>query len=228
MALSMPTDLASKSTIPASARLAFASYLSERAVPLAIAESIGIRIIDSAAAAQVMGFSLPQAYWLYIPYVDEDGRVVQHRVRRLGSAPTHDKARFLSPAGVAVEPYFPPPPLVEAEVWRDPRQTVAICEGPVKAVAMCAAGFPAIGLAGALAGGHDVEAWKAGNAKLHSVLQRRLVVRGRKVILVFDDDRTEYASVALGEALLGRAFLSAGADVRCAAINDTDGQSHGA
>jgi hypothetical protein len=224
----MSTDSNVNLTTSEAARLAFETYLSERAIPRTTAESIGIRVIDSAAAAQFMGFALPAAAWLYIPYYDEDGKVVQHRVRRLGPAPIQEKARFLSPAGVAVEPYFPPPPLVQAEMWRDPGQTVAICEGPLKAVAMCAAGFPAIGLAGALAGGHDVEAWKAGNAKLHTVLQRRLVVRGRKVILVFDDDRTEYASVALGEAILGRALLIAGADALCAAINNVGRLSHGA
>lgn len=224
----MSTDSNVNPNTSEAARLAFETYLSERAIPRTTAEAIGIRVIDSAAAAQFMGFALPAAAWLYIPYYDEAGNVVQHRVRRLGPALTQDKARFLSPAGVSVEPYFPPPPLVEAEVWRDPRQTVAICEGPLKAVAVCAAGFPAIGLAGALAGGHDVEAWKAGNAKLHAVLQRRLVVRERKVVLVFDDDRTEYASVALGEAILGRALLIAGADVLCAAINNVGRQSHGA
>jgi hypothetical protein len=223
----MSTDSNVNPNTSEAARLAFETYLSERAIPLATAESIGIRVIDSATAAPFMGFALPAAAWLYIPYYDEAGKVVQHRVRRLGPTPTQEKARFLSPAGVAVEPYFPPPPLVAAEVWRDPGQTVVICEGPMKAVAVCAAGIPAIGLAGALAGGHDVEAWKAGNAKLHTVLQGRLVVRGRKVILVYDDDRMEYASVALGEAILARALLSAGADVRCAAINNTERQNHG-
>ena len=99
-----------------------------------------------------------------------------------------------------------------------PQRELYILEGPIKALAFCAAGLPSIGLAG-VDTGHDVDLWRSRKiARLHEELLARVVWRGRTVTIVFDAGRETNPMVAHGESRLALALKNEGATVRVAAL----------
>jgi len=129
-----------------------AKYLLDRSIPLALAHSIGARSMTRQEVALILNRqadSLPSG-GLSLEYPQSPGfwRV------RMDNA---ERGKFLTRQGLPVLPYVPPPSISPSAAWMDPAVEVTLVEGPWKAIALCAAGFLTIGLAGCNAGGHDAE-----------------------------------------------------------------------
>ena len=196
-------------------------YLTKRAVPLQLAEAAGLKSVTPTEGALLLGLEYAlRSGGLAIPYFERD-ELLGWRVR-LDAPGTDEKGKeknkFLAAPG-QVWPYIPPPAILQGRVWESVDESIHVVEGPVKALALCADGLPAIGLGGVTAGGHDAKLYKkTGEPRVHPLLQRRVALQGRDVVLVFDAGRVSNPNVADGEALNAAALRNAGAHVRVSAL----------
>ncbi len=197
-------------------------YLAQRAVPAVVARADGLRSVTAVDGAKLLGFDKPlRSGGLAIPYL-EKGSADAWRVRM--DDPGEDGPKFLTAAGQHVRPYFPPS--LSAKLLKGKDASIVIVEGPIKALALTAAGLPSIGLGGVTAGGPDSELWKEkGQLTPHGDIQRRLRLQGRPTTILFDAGRLKNPMVAIGEAMLAAAFRTAGAVVNVAALPLGSGQA---
>lgn len=215
----MPTDSSFDFTTTAINAL-HEAYLAVRGVSLAIAVSAGLRSLTRDDVAAKLERNSAPCGGLLIPYRRGEAPPHYFRIRLDPDAP-QGTPRFLSPRG-AVSPYFPP--AVLDAIWKG-TETIHIVEGPIKALALTAAGFPSIGLGGANAGGHDSARYKeTGELRPHPDFVARVTIKNRSVVLVFDAGRVDNPMVALGEAMVARAFLNAGANVMVAPLRLANGE----
>lgn len=175
-----------------------AEYLQERAVELSFAVQAGLQSVDAETGAHVLGLSGPlESGGLAIPYPACD--YVRVRMDSGG-------AKFMSPVDKSVPIYVPPGcPIASVE-------SLAVVEGPVKALSLQGHGIHAIGL-----GGTGTCLTTDGDRRLNESWGA-LTVRGRRIVIVFDSNRTTNPNVARDEARLAIALERAGADVRLAAL----------
>ena len=218
-----------------------ARYLMERSVPLELAIRMGIRTISQCEMQH-----LPEEWglkWkslpclaLLIPYKAATDGIPRFRLRlheteivRQPSPGSHHGEmvskypRFLATSAPVV-PYIP----IRRRLRQDASRPLFICEGPIKALALCAHGFLAIGLGGVEAGFHDVPDWRQGKHLALNADMAGIMWKDRRVYLVSDAGRVSNPAVARGEAKLGRVLLEAGADVRLVELSLTaDGRDQG-
>ena len=214
----MSTDSTNDSSTPQINAL-HAAYLALRAVSLAVAVAASLRsLTKEEVAARLQRDSAPCG-GLLVPYMNGDAAPYYVRVRLDPDAPP-DAPRFLAPES-DVRPYLPP--TVANSVWSG-TETIFFTEGPIKALALSEAGFPAVGLGGASAGGHDADRWRDHKElRLHPDLLQRINLKQRQVVIVFDAGRANNEAVAYGEAMLTIALQHAGAVVRTVALPLLDG-----
>lgn len=186
-------------------------YLAARAVGTELATRAGLRSVDAREAGRLLGFDgAATSGGLAVPYFDEEGRILTHRVRL-------EPGEWRTPQGSA-RPYLPPPGVVPEEVWRT-TTPLAVVEAPVKALALCQVGVPTWALGGVTAGGHDTcERGPLGHTLSHPDLQRRMLLDGRSITVVFDAGRVLNPMVALGEAYLAKVLAAKGVEVRIAEL----------
>lgn len=176
-------------------------YLAARAVSAECARRNGLRFVDAGQHGQhPAGLAIPHRAWR-APH-----QALGCRIRR------REGARFWVNR---VVPYFPPS-VLEA-TWLDTAVPLAVVEGPVKALALVALGYTAIGLGG-VATGHDPEQLRhQRTVDLHPAFDN-MPQKGRSVVLVMDANRAYNHDVMEGEARLALAFKSQGANVCVAAL----------
>ena len=177
---------------------AHVEYLSQRAVPVALAERASLRTVDGERAARLVGFarSLPCTA-LAIPYPDVTPAYVR---LRLDEPECLGGARYLAPKDRPVPLYVPP---------GDDAQPLLVVESPIKALALMAAGYTAVGLGGTgttLTKGDHEHSWKA------------VRLAGREVVIVFDANRLTNPNVARDEARLAVALEHSGALVKVTSL----------
>ena len=187
-------------------------YLRARAVPVNVAVKAGLRSVSAEEAGRLLGRRGPTASpGLAIPYPD----ISPPRWRVRLDQPANG-ARYLCETGLEVPIYLPP-----IEGGED-RPTI-IVEGPVKALALAAAGFRAVGL-----GGTSTTLTKDEEPRRLNESWKGAAVRNKAVVIVFDSDRTANRSVARDEAALAIALETDGAKVRVAVLPaGPDGKSWG-
>jgi hypothetical protein len=191
------------------------AYLHERAVPHDIAKACGLSSLTKHQIEYLLARDgANTSDGLGIPYKGHGE--ISWRVR-LDEVPDQEKKnRWRWSKGEAVRPYFPP--CIPAEVWQDVAEPIIITEGPIKSLAVWAAGHVSIGLAG-MDTGHDPKPWQERRiAKLRDELLERVALQGRKVIIVADAGRMLNPMVANGEARFALALKNAGAVVYVAAL----------
>lgn len=121
---------------------------------------------------------------------------------RLDRPEANGDVRYLTRKGSEI------PPFVLRTVDRASRDAVNIVEAGLKALSMCAHGFPStVGLGGVSAG-----AFLQGTRDLHPEL-RAVIPAGRRVNILFDANRLVKVQVAAAEARLACGLRAAGADV---------------
>lgn len=174
-------------------------YLSRRGVSLDWALAAGFRSVGSNEVLRLLERRRFVGSGFVIPFTPN------YNVVRL-DFPT-DGRKFLYPGNTATRPYLPPQ--TPDEVWRNAAHPLVVCEGPVKAAALSAAGIPAIGLAGATGGGHDAQLRReAGQLALHPALASINWV-GRRVAVMLDSDAATNPTVRIGERLVAGALTNA-------------------
>lgn len=189
------------------------AYLSERGVPHDIAVAARLSSLSSHQIDYLLSREKHiSSGGLGIPYHTYPGQPeISWRVR-LDEVPDQKKSgRWRWTRDEPVRPYLPP--MIPADVWQDTTVPIVVVEGPIKALAVWAAGHVCIGLAG-VDTGHDAKlSQEYRTVRLHPELLARVVWRGRRVIVVFDCNRETNPMVAWGEARFCTALRHAGADV---------------
>jgi hypothetical protein len=186
-------------------------YLKVRAVGLDVAEEADLRSVSQDRGAELLGRRQPlPATGLAIPYpnVEPD----YWRIRLDGGS-----VRYMAPRGREVPLYVPPG--VDC-AGSDPLHVV---ESPIKALALTAAGFPAVGLGGT---GTTLFKDSGGGRRLNSSWSV-MSLRGRVIVVVFDANRIRNLSVLRDEARLVHALTGAGAEVRVAQLPPDPGPDAG-
>lgn len=208
-----------------------------RGISLETARLVGLRSISQSEVDRFaellrerLGFA-PKAPGLLIPYpVSVDGRrrfrfradvrEVTRGIEETGETErTVQIPRYMTTPGAGACAYLAH---LGQVLLGDPSKDLCVVEAPLKALTLSDAGWPAIGLAGVLAGAHDPAALKGQERLSLSPEMRSIVWKGRKVTVAFDAGRVNNCMVALGEARLARLLLDAGAHVRLAAVPLTD------
>ena len=119
--------------------------------------------------------------------------------------------RYICQSGVSVIPYIPKEVIA---LSGDTTKPLFFVEAPLKALALTANGFPAIGLGGVLAGATDKETLSTlGELALAKELDT-IKWAGRVVYVTFDAGISDNPAVALGAARLALALQRKEADVR--------------
>lgn len=119
--------------------------------------------------------------------------------------------RYICQSGVSVIPYLPKE---VTTLSGDTTKPLFFVEAPLKALALTANGFPAIGLGGVLAGATDKETLSTlGELVLAKELDT-IKWSGRVVYVTFDAGISDNPAVALGAARLALALQRKEADVR--------------
>jgi DNA polymerase-1 len=186
------------------------AYLEKRAVPEQFAIAAGLKSVDIKAAAKFLGFE-PSAGGIQIPYTESDPTYSRLR------CDATEGARFLAPKGREV------PVHIACPAAREPSTPLYVVEGPVKALALANAGFPAVGLGGVSTTLENDHTTKKLNSSWSVV-----PLKGRKVVVVFDAGRNTNAAVARAEARLALALERAGAKVFVAELPpDPEGEDWG-
>jgi P4 family phage/plasmid primase-like protien len=211
--------------------------LKARAIPPAYAWRLGSRTITEAQAKDhqkllnaggkdpYKGLPVPCA-GLLIVY--PDGEHYRLRVDRTeypipgecDGSRTHGQSegtrpRYYAQPG-AVVPYIMPEVM---PIAADTSKPITICEAPLKAMALSANGWPAVGLGGVLAGAHDVEAKKSYETiAAHPYLKAKIDWRGRDALTAFDAGIATNPLVALGAAWLWEGLRKLGASVKLVRI----------
>ncbi len=197
-------DAASPDADPSSPTLndRHAQYLAARAINITAALAAGMRSVDPAEGARLLGRGEPLPCGsLAVPYPFVDPIYTRLRLDE-----PIDGARFLGPGGRPV-PIYLSPSLLEA-----PGEIpIVVVEGAIKAVALVAHGVPAMALGGT---GTTLDI-KAGHRRLNSSWGL-INVAGRETVILFDANRRTNPNVARDEARLAVALEEAGAVVRVA------------
>lgn len=119
--------------------------------------------------------------------------------------------RYLTQSGMPIIPWI----CHEVrEIAADVSKPIYITEAMIKAMAMSAHGWPAIGLGGVSAGCHDSEVKADTNQIVVSKEWRSINWKGRVVYIVYDAGIDDNPAVAHGAAITATALINAGADVR--------------
>jgi DNA polymerase I-like protein with 3'-5' exonuclease and polymerase domains len=177
-------------------------YLRARAVPLDVALKAGLRSVSAEEAGRLLERKGPApGPGLAIPYLDISPP--QWRIRLDNPA---DGARYLCEARREVPVYIP------SVLPEDDRPTIVV-ESPVKALALAAAGFRAIAL-----GGTPTTLTKDEDPRRLNDTWKRLPVKDRPFVVLFDSDRGTNPSVARDEGVLAHALELAGANVTIAPL----------
>ncbi|MFO0675338.1 MAG: DNA polymerase [Polyangiaceae bacterium] len=174
------------------------AYLTARAVPVAFALEAGLRSVDGATGASLLGFERPlESGGLAMPYPSVSPPY--WRIRMNDGA-----TRYLAPAEREVPPYVPP------GFDLDGTTPFVVCESPIKCLALEAAGVSAIGL-----GGTGTTLTTAHSADEERRLNQHWTVRtgNRRVTVLFDANASTNPNVARDQARLAQALERAGADV---------------
>jgi DNA polymerase-1 len=177
-------------------------YLRARAVPEDVAIKAGLRSVSAEEAGRLLNRKGPTpSGGLAIPYLGVSPPTWRFRPDTPGDGP-----RYLCESGRQVPVYIPPLPAA------DDLPTIVV-ESPIKALALTAAGLRAVGLGGTpttLTTGDDPrrlnDSWK------------RIVVKDREVVILFDSNRAANANVARDEGALAHALELDGATVKIAAL----------
>lgn len=176
-----------------------AHYLLARAVPLRAAVEAGLRSVDACEASELLAYPVACS-GLLIPYAGIQPPYYRIRLDR------EDSPRFLTPRGREVPVYFPP------SLDPKPDEPIVVAEGPIKALALVAHGFAAVGL-----GGTGTTLTAAPERNLNGSWQR-VHLKGRRVVILFDSNRATNLRVARDEARLAMALKRAGAEVQIGRI----------
>lgn len=171
------------------------AYLEARAVPSPLAIRAGLRSVTAEEAEPFLGFN-PSSSGLLIPYPDTSPVYARLRLDEAHGA------RFLAAKGQAVPVYIP------TNRALDVAETLYVVEGPIKALALCNAKFPAVGL-----GGTSTTLEETHGARKLNDSWARIPLQRRRVVLVFDAGRRTNPNVARDEARLAVALERAGANV---------------
>jgi hypothetical protein len=182
---------ASQSTISAP----HMEYLEARGVGLQVALDAGFYSVTAQQGAALIGMSaaLPSG-GLAIPYPRTSPPYVRIRI-------DDGRQRFMAPAGRPVRVYVP------AFHCLDAGGPLVVVEGPVKALALAAQGFDAVGL-----GGTGTTLTPGADRRLNESWSE-VPVGSRITVLLFDSNRTTNANVARDEARLAMALEQAGGSV---------------
>jgi putative DNA primase/helicase len=165
---------------------------------------------DRAEIAARLGRKNAPLAWgacIAIPYGDDTGAVVFHRLRPNNpprSVKTGKPQKYLQPSGVKPRLYVP------ATVWptlRDPVARLIITEGEFKALAATQNGFPTVALPG-------VDCWHDKGKVTLSTDLARWNWKGREVFIAFDSDAAENEHVSRNERQLAAVLQSYGASVK--------------
>ena len=178
-------------------------YLVERGVDVTLAERAGLRSVDGAEAARLVGRSRAFACGgLVIPY---PGTTPPYTRARLDDPTAAGDMRYVVPAGRPVPLYMPGAlPAIEPLV---------VVESPIKALALVSAGFAAVGLGGT----GTTLVTKAGARQLHESWGLVPPI-GKEVVILFDSNRQTNVNVARDEARLALALERGEGKVRVAAL----------
>ena len=178
-------------------------YLVERGVDLALAERAGLRSVDGAEAASLLGRSRAFACGgLAIPY---PGTTPPYVRVRLDDPKAAGDMRYVVPAGRPVPLYLPEElPAIEPLV---------VVESPIKALALVSAGIAAVGLGGT----GTTLVTKAGARQLHESWGLVPPI-GKEVVILFDSNRQTNVNVARDEARLALALERGEGKVKAAAL----------
>lgn len=205
-------------------------YLKARSVPPEYAHAAGVSSLGTASRVVVEsmkksfpGLFVPPVGSLMVPYeVGALDKINRARLRpdedfywkgEHGQEEKLDLPRWIAQKNVPVVPYFPPQVFVES-ITGDATVPLHIVEAPIKALALSANGFPAIGLGGVEAGFHDREEWKKSkHLAIHQELAR-IQWKGRTAYVVYDAGVQNNPAVSLGAAKLSIVLRDAGAHVK--------------
>lgn len=179
------------------------TYLEQRGVPAPFASKAGLRSGDAAAVQHILGLKNPaHSGGLVIPYGYRAGVHAYFRVRY--DEQREDGARFGVPAGIEVPIY------IANESVFDATAPLFVSEGPIKALAIAHLGYASVGL-----GGVATTITKDGSGRpMLGESWRAVPLKSRTVFIVFDAGTVWNLKVASSENNLGRALVSAGADVK--------------
>ena len=204
--------------------------LADRGIPLTVATAAGLRTeTDPKVISARLGWRWrrPDGPVMLIPFFDPEGEAMQFgqvRPQRPKDNKTTGKpAKYLSPKNSTTQPYFPPN--VRADVLADGSIPLVITEGPLKGLALAAAGYHAIALVGVWNFGRRRETDDAGNKIGPMELNDELACiawAGRTVIVCYDSDAAKNESVRAAEITLVKLLTAAGAVVKIARLPEGD------
>jgi DNA polymerase I-like protein with 3'-5' exonuclease and polymerase domains len=186
---------------------AHVDYLTARGVSVDVAIAAGLRSVDAAEGARLLGWDHPlRCGALAIPYPN-----VEPRYHRLRLDEPIDGARFFTQKGREV-------PVYVTEAATRATGEIYVVEGPIKALALATHGLAAVGL-----GGTGTTLTKKGVLRALNSSWECLGLDGRHVTIVFDAGRRTNPNVARDEARLAMALAQANAQVRLADLPDAVG-----
>lgn len=173
-------------------------YFAARAIPVEVALEAPFFTVDGGEAARLLGRATAlRTSGIAMPYPNAEGYT------RIRPDDPDVHGRYLSPGGVDIPVYLP----VTTDLSSD---TVIVVESPVKAVALAATGFAAVGLGGVdttLDDGHLNASWCP------------LPLDDRRVVVMFDTNRASNFNVMRAESRIAEALGTAGANVRVARLD---------
>lgn len=194
----------------------------------ATAKKLGLRALTGAEVAKLAPNFHPVGS-LLIPYFDLKGKPTKfYRIRYLEELPgfagqVEKPQRYSQPADTINEVYYPP--ILKKswhEVAADPKVSVYITEGELKAACACAHGLPTLGLGG-------VDVWRAKKRGIDILPSlEEFEWKGRVVTIVYDSDAATNPNVVRAQRVLARELLGRGALPSIAALPPTtDGKKQG-
>lgn len=191
------------------------------------ARRLGLRWLDEAAVAELLGFEEPASSGgIQFPYFSVEGKKLgdsASRVRVLrdprdGWTKDGKQAKYLQPPGTPPRPYFPP--LVDWKKIREGSDPVFITEGEKKAAAACKHGYPCVGLGG-------VYSFMQKDANVELLPELAAFNWKRKVYIAFDSDWQTNKDVRRALGLLAERLSVRGAEVRTVQIHAPEGARWG-
>ncbi len=177
-------------------------YLHARAIPVEVAAKAGLRSVSAEEAVRLLGRKGPvSSGGLAIPYLGVSPPVWRFRPDTPGDGPP-----YLCESGRQVPVYTPPLPAA------DDLPTIVV-ESPIKALALAAVGFKAVGL-----GGTSTTLTQKDDPRRLNDSWKRVAVKDHEFVILFDSNRATNASVAHDERALAHALELGGATVKIAAL----------